>query len=109
MNINFNGLSFKNADVGGCVFLNCSPEHTDFTGAKICGSVFNEQYFPNVSKNRVCFVNTRLFGSNEHESDLETCRIQPHHEKLWVIEKLKQSKQQIIWREEQDGFLLTRG
>lgn len=79
MNVNFNGSSFENADIGGSVFYNCSLEFCNFRNARVCGSLFNESILGSGhQENALCFVKTRLNGANLYEAQFQWCKIKPH-------------------------------
>jgi len=67
-NVILSHSSFEDADLGGTIFENCSLEYADFKRAKLCGSF--------IDKGRpTCLKNTRLWGTNLKDADLEYCEL----------------------------------
>lgn len=106
MNINFNGSSFENADIGGSVFYNCSLEFCNFKNAKVCGSLFNESILGNGhQENALCFIKTRLNGANLYEGQFQWCRIKPHKEEAEnPINSLRAKLPRLQVTQEQEGY-----
>ena len=68
----FSRSSFKNSDLGGTQFIDCSLEYSDLEGARLTRSFMDKE---NGVSRPTRFKDTKLFKSTIEKADMDSCEI----------------------------------
>jgi hypothetical protein len=85
IDVNFSRSTFRNADLGGTQFVQCSLEYADLADARLTGSYEDEE---NGHSRPTRFIATRLYGSTIDKARMDNCELVGITD--FPIDKLKQ-------------------